>query len=96
MAGKPTLASWNAMYQLGGGYGGGDLIKAQRVKTEFANAMARHAFAMIILDRDLNWVWGYPEKYYYVSEEPVFSNPDVFWPVVGWQNRPTTKMFPIQ
>ena len=96
MAGKPTYASWNAMYQLGGGYGGGDPEQTQRVKTEFANAMARHAFAMIILDRDLNWVWGYPEKYYYVSAEPVFSDPDVFWPVVGWQNRPTIEMFPIR
>ena len=94
MAGKPTFASWNAMYQLGGGYGGGDLKEAQRVKTEFANAMARHEFAMIILDRDTNWVWGYPEKYYYMSTEAVFHDPDVFWPVVGWQNRPTFKMLP--
>ncbi len=96
IAGKPTFADWNAMYLLDGGYGGGDPKEAQRVKVEFLHAMAIHQFSMIILDRDLNWVWGHPEKYYSISPEPVFKDPNVFWPVTGWQVRPTIKMFPNQ
>jgi hypothetical protein len=96
MVGKHTFASWNAMYQLEGGYGGGDTRDAQRVKVEFSNAMEKHEFSMIVLDKDINWVWGHPEKYYYISNIPVFSNPDVFWPVTGWPVRPTIIMYPDQ
>jgi 4-amino-4-deoxy-L-arabinose transferase-like glycosyltransferase len=95
MAGKAPFASWSPMYQLEGNFGGGDPREAARVKTEFTNAMARQQFAMIILDQQPNWIWGHPEKYYTASYEPVFSNPDVFWPVTGWDTRPTIQMTPI-
>jgi hypothetical protein len=96
LAGKPTFADWNAMYLLDGGYGGGDPKEAQRVKVQFLRAMATHRFSMIVLDKDLNWVWGHPERYYSISPEPVFQDPNVFWPVTGWQVRPTMKMLPNQ
>jgi hypothetical protein len=83
------------MYQLEGNFGGGDPREAARVKTEFTNAMARQQFAMIILDQQPNWIWGHPEKYYTASYEPVFSSPDVFWPVTGWDTRPTIQMTPM-
>jgi len=94
MAGKQTYASWDSMFQLEGNYGGGDIEEARRVKAEMSNAMARHKFSMIILDKDLNWVWGHPEKYYYMRTDPVFDRSDVFWPVTGWPVRPTWVMFP--
>ncbi len=96
MAGKPAFASWIALYGLEGNYGGGDMTETRRVKVEFTKAMSKHEFGMIILDKDLNWVWGHPEKYYSISPEPVFKDPNVFWPVTGWQVRPTIKMFPNQ
>jgi hypothetical protein len=95
LAGKRTYASWNALYQLEGNYGGGDVEETRRVKTEFANAMARQEFSMIVLDLDLNWVWGHPERYYHLREDPVFDQPDVFWPVTGWRVRPTSIMVPL-
>ena len=94
MAGKQTYASWDSMFQLEGNYGGGDIEETRRVKAEMSNAMARHKFSMIILDKDLNWVWGHPEKYYYMRTDPVFDRSDVFWPVTGWPVRPTWVMFP--
>jgi 4-amino-4-deoxy-L-arabinose transferase-like glycosyltransferase len=94
MAAKPAFANWSAIYQLEGDFGGGDAEETRRVKAEFTNAMAKHEFSMIILDKDLNWVWGHPEKYYTLSTEPVFSSPDVFWPVTGWAVRPSLRMFP--
>ena len=96
MAGKPTYADWVNTYQLEGGFGGGDIKETNRVKSEFIRAMATQKFSMIILDKDINWVWGHPEKYYYMSKDPVFDNPNVFWPVIGFQIRPTIKMYPIQ
>jgi hypothetical protein len=96
MAGKPTYADWGSTYQLEGGFGGGDVIQTNRVKSEFARAMARREFSTIILDTDPRWVWGHPEKYYYVSNEPVFNDPDVFWPVTGFQTRPKAIMYPTQ
>ena len=96
MAGKPTFADWVTLYQLEGGFGGGDARETNRVKSEFIHAMAAQQFSMIILDKDTNWVWGHPEKYYYKSNEPVFNNPNVFWPVVGYQIRPTIIMYPNQ
>jgi len=96
MAGKPTFADWVSTYQLEGGFGGGDIRETNRVKSEFLHAMATQQFSMIILDKDINWIWGHPEKYYYKSAEPVFKNPDVFWPVIGYQVRPTIIMYPNQ
>jgi hypothetical protein len=93
MAGKAPFASWSPMYQLEGNFGGGDLREAGRVKTEFSHAMARRQFGMILLDQDPNWIWGDPDRYYFVSSEPVFKDPHVFWPVTGWQTRPRLKMF---
>lgn len=95
MAGKPTFASWLATSQLEGNFGGGNVRETARVKTEFANAMARREFSVIILDQTPNWIWGHPEKFYSVSPEPIFSSPDVFWPVTGWAIRPTIMMVPI-
>ncbi len=95
MAGKPTFADWVSTYQLEGGFGGGDIRETNRVKSEFTHAMATQEFSMIILDKDINWIWGHPEKYYYKSNEPVFNNPDVFWPVIGFQIRPTIIMYPV-
>jgi len=96
MAGKPTFADWVSLYQLEGDFGGGDARETNRVKSEFTHAMATQEFSMIILDKDINWVWGHPEKYYYQSDEPVFNNPNVFWPVIGFQIRPTIIMYPEQ
>jgi len=96
IAGKPTFADWVSLYQLEGGFGGGDARETNRVKSEFIHAMATQEFSMIILDKDINWIWGHPEKYYYKSDEPVFNAPDVFWPVVGYQIRPTIIMYPNQ
>lgn len=94
MAGKSTYADWVTTYQLEGGFGGGDLKEENRVKTEFSHAMAAQKFSMLILDKEINWIWGHPEKYYYASDEQVFKNPDVFWPVVGFHIRPTIIMYP--
>ncbi len=96
MAGKPTFADWVSTYQLEGGFGGGDVTQTNRVKSEFIHAMATQKFSMIILDKDINWVWGHPEKYYYISNQPVFNNPNVYWPVIGFQIRPTIIMYPNQ
>jgi hypothetical protein len=96
IAGKPTFADWVTTYQLEGGFGGGDIRETNRVKSEFIHVMAVQKFSMIILDKDINWVWGHPEKYYYISKDPVFDNPNVYWPVIGFQIRPTIKMYPIQ
>jgi hypothetical protein len=95
LAGKPTYASWDTMYQLEGDYGGGDVGETRRVKAQFSSAMARHEFSMVVLDKSLNWVWGHPERYYATQESPVFDRPGVFWPVTGWQVRPTFIMLPI-
>jgi hypothetical protein len=95
IAGKPTFAEWSTTYQLEGGLGGGDLKETNRVKSEFTHAMATQEFSMIISDKDINWLWGHPEKYYYLSNEPVFNNPDVFWPITGFPFRPTIIMYPI-
>jgi hypothetical protein len=95
MAGKATFADWVSTYQLEGGFGGGDVRETNRVKSEFTHAMATQEFSMIILDKDINWIWGHPEKYYYKSNEPVFNNPVVFWPVIGFQIRPTIVMYPV-
>ena len=94
MAGKPTFADWVTLYQLEGGFGGGDARETNRVKSEFIHAMATQQFSMIILDKDINWIWGHPEKYYYKSKDPVFNASNVFWPVVGYQIRPTIIMYP--
>ncbi len=94
MAGKKPFASWSPMYQLEGNYGGGDAHESARVKTQFSNAMAQQQFSLIILDQEVNWIWGHPEKYYTTSYEPVFSSPNVFWPVTGWATRPTIDMVP--
>jgi hypothetical protein len=94
MAGKAAFASWSPMYQLEGNFGGGDPNQTRRVKVEFVNAMARHDFGLIILDKTPNWIWGHPEEHYAIIPAPVFSRPDVFWPVTGWQIRPEIKMIP--
>ena len=94
MAGKQPFASWSPMYQLEGNFGGGDVHESARVKTQFSNAMAQQQFGLIILDQEVNWIWGHPERYYTTSYEPVFSNPNVFWPVTGWATRPTIIMAP--
>ncbi len=96
MAGKDPFASWSPMYQLEGNFGGGDAHESARVKTEFSNAMAQRKFSLIVLDQEVNWIWGHPERYYSASYEPVFSSPGVFWPVTGWQIRPTIVMVPNQ
>ncbi len=96
MAGKPTFAEWSTTYQIEGGLGGGDLRETNRVKSEFTHAMATQEFSMIISDKDVNWIWGHPEKFYYISDEPVFNNPDVFWPITGFPFRPTIIMYPDQ
>lgn len=95
MANKSAFASWSPIYQLEGDFGGGNIRETARVKTAFDNAMARREFSIIILDQTPNWIWGHPEKYYSVSSEPVFSSPDVFWPVTGWAIRPTILMVPM-
>ena len=95
IAGKATFADWVTTYQLEGSFGGGSVKETNRVKTEFSHAMATQSFSMIILDKGVDWVWGHPEKYYYVSDEPVFSDPNVYWGVVGFIYRPTFKMYPI-
>ncbi len=94
MSGKNAFASWSPMYQLEGNFGGGDVREAARVKTEFSNAMAQQQFSLIILDQEVNWIWGHPERYYSASYEPIFSSPTVFWPVTGWEIRPTIIMVP--
>lgn len=94
MAGKQPFASWSPMYQLEGNFGGGDVHESARVKTQFSNAMAGQQFGLIILDQEVNWIWGHPERYYTTTYEPVFSSPDVFWPVAGWATRPTIIMVP--
>ncbi len=94
MSGKRAFASWSPMYQLEGNFGGGDIHEAARVKTEFSNAMAQQQFSLIILDQESNWIWGHPERYYSASYEPIFSSPNVFWPVTGWEIRPTIVMLP--
>ena len=94
MAGKPTFADWISTYLLEGGFGGGDKKETDRVKSEFTHAMATQEFSMIILDKDINWIWGHPEKFYFISNEPVFHDPNVFWPVVGFPFRPTIIMYP--
>lgn len=96
MAGKPTFAEWSTTYQLEGGLGGGDLKETNRVKSEFIHAMAVQEFSMIISDKNINWIWGHPEKFYYISDEPVFNNPDVFWSITGFPMRPTIIMYPNQ
>jgi Dolichyl-phosphate-mannose-protein mannosyltransferase len=95
MAGKPTFADWVTTYQLDGEFGGGSVRETNRVKSEFSHAMATQSFSMIILDKDIRWIWGHPEKYYYISDQPVFDDPNVYWPVVGYPYRPTFKMYPI-
>ena len=95
LAGKPTFADWVTTYQLEGGFGGGSVKETKRVKTEFSRAMAARSFSMIILDKGIEWIWGHPEKYYYVSSEPVFRDPTVYWPVVGVAFRPTSRMYPM-
>ena len=95
MGGKKPFASWSPMFQLEGNYGGGDIPAAGRVKTEFARAMERRQFGLIILDQEPNWIWGDPEKYYTRSQPRLFSDEDVFWPVAGWQTRPEFVMLPI-
>jgi len=94
MGGKKPFASWSPMFQLEGNYGGGDIRATGRVKTEFARAMQRRQFTMIILDQESNWIWGDPEKYYTRGERPVFADEDVFWPVTGWQTRPEFLLLP--
>ncbi len=94
MAGKRPFASWSPMYQLEGNFGGGDIRETARVKTEFSNAMAQQQFGLIVLDQEVNWIWGHPERYYSASYEPAFSDPNVFWPVTGWEIRPTIVMVP--
>ncbi len=94
MSGKQAFASWSPMYQLEGNFGGGDAHESSRVKTEFSNAMAQQQFSLIILDQEANWIWGHPERYYSASYEPIFSSPNVFWPVTGWEIRPTIIMVP--
>jgi hypothetical protein len=96
MAGKTPFASWSPMFQLEGNYGGGDIRATGRVKTEFARAMQRRQFTMIILDQESNWIWGDPERYYARSSEPVFADEDVFWPVTGWQTRPEFILLPLE
>ena len=96
MAGKETFASWSPMFQLEGNYGGGDVRATGRVKTEFAGAMQRRQFALIILDQEPNWIWGDPERYYTRGAQPVFADEDVFWPVTGWQTRPEMILHPRQ
>lgn len=94
MAAKQPFASWSPVYQLEGNFGGGDVHEAARVKTQFSNAMAQRQFSLLILDQEVNWIWGHPERFYSASYEPVFSDPNVFWPVTGWQTRPTIVMVP--
>lgn len=94
MGGKRPFASWSAMYQLEGNYGGGDVRLAGRVKTEFMRAMERRQFSLIILDQEPNWIWGDPERHYSRVEGPVFPDEDVFWPVTGWQTRPELILVP--
>ena len=94
MAGKQPYTSWSPMYQLEGNYGGGDIRLAGRVKTEFARAMERRQFSMIVLDQEPNWIWGDPERFYTRASEPVFADKNVFWPVTGWQTRPEFILLP--
>jgi len=94
MAGKKPFASWSPMFQLEGNFGGGDIRVAGRVKTEFARAMERRQFSMIILDQEPNWIWGDPERYYARTGQTIFADEDVFWPVTGWQTRPEIMLLP--
>ena len=54
--------------------------------------MARQDFSMIVTDQTPNWIWGNPEEHYAIREKPVFDDPNVFWPVTGWQTRPRWRM----
>jgi hypothetical protein len=96
MAGKRPFASWSPVFQLEGNYGGGDIRTAGRVKTEFARAMERRQFSLLLLDQEPNWIWGDPEQYYIRSSQPIFPDTDVFWPVTGWRTRPETMYAPSE
>ena len=73
-----------------------NFLNVSEILAIFSYAMANHQFSMNVLDKDLNWVWGYPEKYYTIDPGPVFRDPEVFYPVTGWQVRPTIKMLPFR
>lgn len=84
MAGKPVFASWVALYELEGGYTGGDKDEWERVRLQIVQHIKNKKFDLIILDREL---WGHPEKYYSPCKLQL-ENTNAFYPVTGFRTRP--------
>ena len=85
MAGKPAFASWVTLYELEGGYTGGDKNEWQRVRLQIVNHIKNKKFDLIILDSEK--IWGNPGKYY-SSCELNLENTGAFYPVTGFRIRP--------
>jgi hypothetical protein len=82
-----NYADWISMYELNGGFGGETDIKEWRqVNLQLRTAIRAGNFDMIILD--LAPFWGHPERYYQIKEV-AYIDEDAFYPVTGWQIRPT-------
>jgi hypothetical protein len=87
---KPTFANWSALYDLEGGYGGGSEKEWRPVYSQLLTALRRRRFSQIIL-RDSGF-WGKPTRYYQISQ--ISYADDAFFPVTGWQIRPTVRYIP--
>ena len=90
--GKRSYADWISMKELKGGFGDETGLKEwTKVKIQLRTAFRTGKFMMIIVD-GANFL-GSPEAYYQ-AKEIVYSDDHTFYPVTGWQTRPTIMYIP--
>jgi hypothetical protein len=92
LAGKPGHAGWIEMAELWGEFGGASDPLWQEVRAQMADALRQSRFSAIVQD---NVVFGEALSPEYEQSVWVFEDPDVFWPVTGWQIRPESVHVPI-
>lgn len=84
-AGRPAFASWIALLELSGGFGGETRDEWRQVNRELVQVYKKNGFTLIILD--LDQFFGHPELYY-SSSDIKFLDENTFHPVTGAQFQP--------
>jgi 4-amino-4-deoxy-L-arabinose transferase-like glycosyltransferase len=92
LAGKPAHAGWIEMAELWGEFGGASDRLWDEVRAQMDEALRQSRFSAIVQD---NVVFGDALSPEYEESTRVFEDPDVFWPVSGWQIRPESVYVPI-
>lgn len=90
LAGKKNYAGWISMAELEGKFEIGTRSKEwTKVKSQLQIAFRKNKFAMIIIDNSVYGFYGHPEYYYPQTTKIVYFEEDTFYPVTGWNIRPS-------